>query len=48
MRLVKTLPPTSTRVAVRAGLTASDSVVVTGAFILKSELAKGSLGDHGH
>lgn len=40
--------PTSTRVAVRAGLTASDSVVVTGAFILKSELAKGSLGDHGH
>ena len=40
--------PTSTRVAVRAGLTASDSVVVTGAFILKSELAKGSLGEHGH
>lgn len=40
--------PTSTRVAVRAGLAAGDSVVVTGAFILKSELAKGSLGEHGH
>lgn len=40
--------PTSTRVAVGAGLAAGDSVVVRGAFILKSELAKGSLGEHGH
>ena len=40
--------PTSTRVAVSAGLAAGDSVVVRGAFVLKSELAKGSLGDHGH
>ena len=40
--------PTSALVAIRAGLTASDSVVVSGAFILKSELAKGSLGEHGH
>lgn len=40
--------PTSARLAVRAGLDATDSVVVRGAFILKSELAKGSLGGHGH
>lgn len=40
--------PTSALVAVRSGLTATDSVVVSGAFILKSELAKGSLGEHGH
>lgn len=40
--------PTSTRLAVRSGLAAGDSVVVSGAFILKSELAKGSLGEHGH
>ncbi len=40
--------PTSAFVAVRAGLEAGDSVVVRGAFILKSELAKGSLGEHGH
>ena len=40
--------PTTTLVAVRAGLTATDSVVVSGAFILKSELAKSSRGEHGH
>ena len=40
--------PTSALVAVRGGLAANDSVVVSGAFILKSELAKGSLGEHGH
>jgi hypothetical protein len=33
---------------VRSGLTPGDRVVVNGAFILKSELAKASLGEHGH
>jgi multidrug efflux pump subunit AcrA (membrane-fusion protein) len=46
-------PPGSTmpggdRVAVRSGLVAGDRVVVSGAFILKSELAKAGLGGHGH
>lgn len=39
--------PGSDRVAVRSGLVAGDRVVVNGAFILKSELAKAGLG-HGH
>jgi RND family efflux transporter MFP subunit len=40
--------PGGDRVGVRTGLTAGDRVVVNGAFILKSELAKASLGEHGH
>lgn len=36
------------RVAVRRGLVRGDRVVVRGAFILKSELAKAGLGEHGH
>jgi RND family efflux transporter MFP subunit len=40
--------PGSDRVAVRSGLAAGDRVVVNGAFILKSELAKAGLGEHGH
>ena len=38
----------SGRVGVRKGLAAGDRVVVNGAFTLKSELAKASLGEHGH
>ena len=40
--------PGGNRVGVRSGLTPGDRVVVNGAFILKSELAKASLGEHGH
>jgi RND family efflux transporter MFP subunit len=40
--------PGGDRVAVRSGLAAGDRIVVNGAFILKSELAKASLGEHGH
>lgn len=40
--------PGGDRVAVRSGLVAGDRVVITGAFILKSELAKAGLGEHGH
>lgn len=40
--------PSGTRVAVRSGLVRGDRVVVRGAFILKSELAKAGLGEHGH
>lgn len=35
-------------VAIAAGLAAGDAVVVTGAFTLKAELAKGEFGGHGH
>lgn len=35
-------------VAIEAGLTAGDPVVVAGAFTLKAELAKGEFGGHGH
>ena len=38
----------SGRVAVTSGLAAGDRVVINGAFILKSELAKAGLGEHGH
>ena len=38
----------SGRVIVRSGLTAGDRVVVSGAFTLRSELAKGEIGEHGH
>lgn len=34
--------------AIRRGLSPGERVVVTGAFTLKSELAKASLGEHGH
>ena len=40
--------PTTSRLGVREGLLATERVVVRGAFILKSELAKGGLGEHGH
>ncbi len=40
--------PTTNRVVVRNGLSAGERVVVRGAFTLKSELAKASLGEHGH
>jgi RND family efflux transporter MFP subunit len=42
------MTPVQGRVAVRSGLSAGDRVVVEGAFTLKSELAKASLGEHGH
>lgn len=35
-------------IAIDAGLTAGDAVVVAGAFTLKAELAKGAFGGHGH
>ena len=40
--------PLTNRVVVRAGLKAGERVVVRGAFTLKSELGKASLGEHGH
>lgn len=40
--------PGSGRVGVRGGLTPGERVVTSGAFILKSELAKAGLGEHGH
>ena len=36
------------RVAIRSGLAAGDRLVVSGAFALRSELAKGEFGEHGH
>jgi RND family efflux transporter MFP subunit len=48
-RLIEALPVgDGTRLAVRAGLSAGERVVVAGAFTLKSELAKGAFGEHGH
>lgn len=40
--------PGGDRVAVRTGLSAGDRIAISGAFILKSELAKAGLGGHGH
>ena len=40
--------PGANRMIVRSGLAVGDRVVVQGAFTLKSELAKGELGEHGH
>lgn len=40
--------PLTNRVVVRSGLQAGERVVVRGAFTLKSELGKASLGEHGH
>ena len=36
------------RVTIRAGLRPGERVVTTGAFALRSELAKGEIGEHGH
>ena len=36
------------RVLVRSGLKAGDRIVLAGAFSLRSELAKGEIGEHGH
>jgi RND family efflux transporter MFP subunit len=38
--------PTTTRVGIRRGVRAGERVVITGAFVLKSELATASLGAH--
>lgn len=35
-------------VEIRSGLSIGDSIVVAGAFMLRSELAKGEIGEHGH
>jgi RND family efflux transporter MFP subunit len=40
--------PTARRVVVQDGLAVGEPVVVSGAFTLKSELAKAGLGEHGH
>jgi RND family efflux transporter MFP subunit len=42
------MAPVQGRVAVRRGLRPGERVVTAGAFTLKSELAKASLGEHGH
>jgi RND family efflux transporter MFP subunit len=42
------MTPVEGRMAVRRGLAAGERIVVEGAFTLKSELAKASLGEHGH
>ena len=47
-RPVKTGHEAGTSVAIDSGLTAGEQVVVSGSFILKSELAKESLGESGH
>ena len=36
------------RVIIRSGLRTGSRVVVAGAFALRSELAKGEIGEHGH
>ncbi|MGV3707801.1 MAG: efflux RND transporter periplasmic adaptor subunit [Gemmatimonas sp.] len=36
------------RIAILSGINAGDRVVVAGAFALRSELAKGEIGEHGH
>ena len=41
-------PVDSARVAIRKGVGTGDSIVVAGAFMLRSELAKGEIGEHGH
>ena len=47
-RSVKTGHEAGHSVAIESGLTAGDQVVVSGSFILKSELGKASLGESGH
>ncbi|HEX8431561.1 MAG TPA: efflux RND transporter periplasmic adaptor subunit [Longimicrobium sp.] len=41
-------PVDSASVAIRGGLRAGERLVVAGAFTLRSELAKGEIGEHGH
>jgi multidrug efflux pump subunit AcrA (membrane-fusion protein) len=40
--------PSARHMIVRTGVAAGERVVINGAFTLKSELAKGALGEHGH
>ena len=40
--------PITNRVIVQSGIRPGELVVIRGAFTLKSELGKGSLGEHGH
>lgn len=47
-RVVKTGHEAGNSVAIESGLTPGDQVVVSGSFILKSELGKESLGESGH
>jgi membrane fusion protein, heavy metal efflux system len=47
-RSVKTGHEAGKSVAIESGLSAGDQVVVSGSFILKSELGKASLGESGH
>lgn len=47
-RPVRTGPEVEGFVAIEAGISAGDEVVVAGSFILKSELGKESLGESGH
>lgn len=46
--VVQGSPTAGTRVMILSGLKAGESVVVAGAFMLRSELAKGEIGEHGH
>ena len=48
VRSVKTGHEAGKNVAIESGLTPGEQVVVSGSFILKSELAKESLGESGH
>lgn len=41
-------PVDSGMVSISAGLAIGDTIVVSGAFMLRSELAKGEIGEHGH
>ena len=41
-------PVEGNRVTIRAGLTPGSRIVIGGAFALRSELAKGEIGEHGH
>jgi len=41
-------PADNGRVVITSGLSAGDTIVVSGAFALRSELAKGEIGEHGH
>lgn len=48
-RTVVTGPPIGANlVEIRSGLAIGDSIVVAGAFMLRSELAKGEIGENGH
>jgi cobalt-zinc-cadmium efflux system membrane fusion protein len=47
-RKVRTGHEVGESIAIESGLTAGETVVASGSFILKSELQKGSLGERGH